>query len=417
LVLGAGPAGTAAATVLASAGRDVVLVDRGPVERYSVGESLIPFCWDALERLGVVAAVDAGGFSVPKHSVQFVSQDGRASKPFYFFQHTDHPRAKTWQVVRADFDALLRRNAEQHGVRFVPETRALGLLEDRATGAARVVGARVADSRGERDLRATLTIDATGRSTFAQAQYGWRQPDPVLRKMAIWTYFEGAKRDSGYDEGTTTIAYLENKAWFWFIPLSNDRASVGVVGDKDELFGGTKDLEAIFEREAARQDWIADRLTAARRIDEFRATSEFSYRSRHVARDGLVLCGDAFGFLDPVFSSGVYFALRGGVLCADAATAALDAGDVSAGRFEAYAREARRQMEPMRQLVHAFYDADFNFGDFLKRYPDQRATLTDVLIGDVSRDYDEFFRRLGEFAELPAPLPVDEEPPSAIPAR
>ena len=405
LVIGAGPAGVAAATVLADRGVDVLLVDREPLERYSVGESLIPFCWDALDRLGVVDAVDQSGFVVPKHSVQFISLDGRVSKPFYFFQHTDHPRAKTWQVFRSDFDALLRRNAIEKGVTFLPETKVTELLDDDGT----VRGARLRSASGEeREVQARVTVDATGRATLAQARYGWRQPDPVLKKMAVWTYFEGAKRDSGFDEGTTTIAYLNGKAWFWFIPLSENRASVGVVGDKDELFHGETDLGAIFERESAAQPWIADRLKDACRTEDYRVTSEFSYRSRHGARDGLVLAGDAFGFLDPVFSSGVYFALRSGVLCGDAIVDALAANDVSAARFEGYAREVRRQMEPMRQLVHAFYDGDFNFGTFLKRYPEERVALTDVLIGDVSRDYDEFFARLGEFAKLPTPMPVDE---------
>ena len=233
-------------------------------------------------------------------------------------------------------------------------------------------------------------------------------PDTVLEKIAIWTYFEGAKRDAGIDEGTTTIAYLPEKGWFWFIALPNDMASIGVVAEKDYLYRDTKSAEEIFLREAQVQKWIADRIVTGRRIEDFRVTKEFSYRSRHCAADGLVLAGDAFSFLDPVFSSGVYFALTSGVMVGDAVDAALAAGDTSAGRFADYGARFREQMEPMRRLVYAFYDTNFNFGAFLKRYPDYRADLTDCLIGDLDRDFGPFFDAVSEFATLPEPLPFGE---------
>ncbi len=401
IVVGAGPAGCAAAAVLAEKGRRVALLDKQTHRRYSVGESLIPHCWDALNRIGVVCQVDASEHTLPKHSVQFASVEGKVSRSFYFFEHTDHPRAKTWQVVRSEFDALLRDNAVQKGATFHERTRAKELLEEDG----RVVGVLAEGPDGaQRTLRAPVTIDATGRDTFSQGRRGWRVPDARLRKMAIWTYFRGARRDTGVDEGTTTIAYLPEKGWFWFIALPDDVVSVGVVADKDYLFRDTKDLGAIFEREAGVQRWIAARIDGAERIEEHRVTSEFSYRSQHCAQDGLVLAGDAFSFLDPVFSSGVYFALTSGVMVGDAVDAALTAGDTSAGRFAAYGAEFRRQMEPMRKLVYAFYDERFNFGAFLQRYPEHRATLTDCLIGALDRDYEPFFAAMSEFADLPEPL-------------
>lgn len=331
IVIGGGPAGCAAATVLAKKGRRVAILEKQPRRRYSVGESLIPFCYDALERMGLSGALEKQRFSFPKHSVQFASQEGKVSRSFYFFQHTDHPRAKTWQVVRSEFDKLLRDNAEECGVQFFEQTRARELIFGERC---EVQGVRANDPAGyELTFKAPVTIDATGRDTFSQSRLGWRVPDKKLRKMAIWTYFEGATRDEGYDEGTTTIAYLPNKGWFWNIPLPDDRVSVGLVADKDYLFGETKDLETIFNREVEKQDWLRGRLEDARRTDDFRVTSDFSYRSKHCASDGLVLIGDAFSFLDPVFSSGVYFALTSGVLAADAVDEALTAGDTSAARF------------------------------------------------------------------------------------
>ena len=226
IVIGGGPAGCAAATVLAKKGRRVAILEKQPRRRYSVGESLIPFCYDALERMGLSGALEKQRFSFPKHSVQFASQEGKVSRSFYFFQHTDHPRAKTWQVVRSEFDKLLRDNAEECGVQFFEQTRARELIFGERC---EVQGVRANDPAGyELAFKAPVTIDATGRDTFSQSRLGWRVPDKKLRKMAIWTYFEGATRDEGYDEGTTTIAYLPNKGWFWNIPLPDDRVSVVV---------------------------------------------------------------------------------------------------------------------------------------------------------------------------------------------
>ena len=166
LVIGAGPAGCATATILAQAGRKVAMLDKQPRRRYSVGESLIPFCYDALERMGLVEEIDSSGFAFPKHSVQFASEHGRISKPYYFFQHTDHPRAKSWQVVRSEFDKLLRDRAEGAGVSIFEQTRARELLME----AGRVHGVIANDAAGySHEMRAAVTVDATGRDTFAQA--------------------------------------------------------------------------------------------------------------------------------------------------------------------------------------------------------------------------------------------------------
>ncbi|MFT5051038.1 MAG: flavin-dependent dehydrogenase [Chlamydiales bacterium] len=402
IVVGAGPAGASAAAILAGNGRRVALIEKESTPYYRVGESLIPFCWYPLDRLGLVDEVASSSFVVEKNSVQFAGLSGKVSKPFYFFQHTDHPCARTWQVVRREFDRMLLRNALEKGAIMHAETTVKGLLMD---DSGRVTGVRAGDAARESfELNAPLTIDASGRKAISQGQLGWRVPDPVLRKLAIWTYYEGALRDEGVDEGTTTIAYLPEKGWFWYIPLPDDRASVGVVAEKDYLFRDGRDPAQIFEREVRTQPWISERLEHGRRVDEFRTTSEFSYRSKHCAMDGLVLAGDAFAFLDPVFSSGVYYALWSGVMAADAAHAALAAGDCSAARFTAYGEEFRKQMEPMRRLVYAFYDGDFNFGKFLKSHPGFRSELTDCLIGDLDRDFEPFFKAVAEFAHVPDPL-------------
>ena len=150
--------------------------------------------------------------------------------------------------------------------------------------------------------------------------------DPQLNKLAIWTYYRGAKRDPGIDEGNTTVAYVPERGWFWYIPLKDDIVSVGIVAEKDYLFSESKDPATIIAREIERNAWIKDHLSIGEQFGEYRVTSEFSYRSKYCAADGLLLAGDAFAFLDPVFSSGVFLALKSGEMAAEAVDAALDGG-------------------------------------------------------------------------------------------
>jgi flavin-dependent dehydrogenase len=401
LVLGAGPAGCSAAAILAEKGRRVALLEREPLPRYRIGESLIPWCYFPLERLGLIERLNAAGFAVRKLSVQFAGMDGKISTPFYFFEHTDHPCAKTWQVVRSEFDAMLLDNALEKGAELLPETAAKELLWRDGS----VVGVRAEGPDGKPlTLAAPVTIDATGRDTFAQARNRWRVQDKHLRKLAIWTYYDGALRDPGLDAGATTIAYVPDKGWFWYIPLSNDRVSVGIVAEPEYLFRDTRELPEIFAREVGIQKWIQRHLAPGRPTGEFKTTRDFTYRSRHCATNGLVLAGDAFAFLDPVFSSGVYLALSNGVRAADAIDAALAAGDVSAGRFAEYGRTYCYEVEGMRRLVHAFYDHDFRFSTFLKAHPELRGDLTDCLIGNLGQDFDPLFTAVAEFAKIPTPL-------------
>ena len=401
IVIGAGPAGSAAATVLAEYGRRVALLEKSRFPRYRVGESLIPFCWHPLNRLGLVEAMDEAAFKVFKQSVQFVSQEGQLSKPFYFDEHTDHPCARTWQVVRSDFDRLVRGNAVAKGAELFEETTAREFLREEG----KVVGVRCDSPEGELELRAPVTIDASGREAMAQQKNQWRVPDEQLKKMAVWTYYQGALRDEGKDEGATTIAYIPGKGWFWYIPLPDDMVSVGVVADKEYLFAETKDPETIFEREVKRQPWIERHLEPGRCTGEFHVTSDFSNRSQYCAEDGLVLAGDAFAFLDPVFSSGVFLALQGGVMAADAVEEALRAGDTSAERFQGYGERFCAGMEAMRKLVYAFYEENFNFAEFLKDHPQYQHALTDCLIGNLWRNFDEFFAEMSNYMLVPEPLP------------
>lgn len=400
IVIGAGPAGSTAAALLAEKGRSVLVLEKEQFPRYHVGESLMPFCWYSFKRLGVLEEMNRLAFT-PKHSVQFVTQDGRQSAPFYFFQHKDHPSSTTWQVERADFDLMLLQNARAKGAEVRERTPVRRVLKD---DSGRVIGVEATRPDGSMfQVFADVTLDCSGREQIATAREGWRMRDPALTKMAIWTYYRGAKRDPGLDEGTTTVAYLPERGWFWYIPLRDDVVSVGIVAEKEYLFREGKSPADIFQREIGENVWIADHLSSGQQFGDYLVTSEFSYRSRYCAADGLVLVGDAFAFLDPVFSSGVFLALKSGELAADAVDNALTAGDTSGARFAEYGDQLCRAIENMRRLVYAFYDTGFSFGRMLKQYPQLKGRLTDCLIGDVFQDqYDELFGAISEFAQLPA---------------
>lgn len=400
LVVGAGPAGCAAAITLAQLGREVTLVERSTFPRYHVGESLLPYCWWTLERLGVLPAITSAAFQV-KRSVQFVTPEGRLSSPFYFHHHSDHPSATTWQVDRASFDNLLLERAIELGVKVYTDTRAQRLIEDE-TGA--VAGAVVLH-KGERlHIRSRMMIDASGRDGFVRGQRGWREAEPALQRVALWTYFDGATRDDGDDEGATTVVKLPRDGWFWWIPLSNGRVSVGVVTQRDELFHAARDRATAFESMVHQNPWVAKRLRHAQQVGPLRVTSDYSYRSRYCADDGVVLAGDAFAFLDPVFSSGVFLALRTGEEAANAVHAALERDTNAASAFEFYGHWVCRGMEAMRALVFSFYDPEFSMGQLIRAHPDLKDDVTDLLIGNLFRDYDALFSALAEVGTLPPQL-------------
>ncbi len=402
IVAGGGPAGSSSAALTAEYGHRVLLLEKERFPRYHIGESLMPFCYFPLERLGVLGEMEKLGFT-RKYSVQFVNTDGKQSRPFYFFQHLDHPSSVTWQVNRAEFDAMLLGHAEARGVEVRQETRVRDVLRN-ADGAVAGVVAEGPDGKRE-ELRGRITIDATGRDAFLQSRNRWLRRDPELNKVSVWTYYRGSKRDEGYDEGATTVAYLPDKGWFWYIPLRDGVVSVGIVAERDYLFGETRRPEEIFAREIRRNAWIEDHLSMGEQFGQYWTTGEYSYRSAYCAEDGAVLAGDAFAFLDPVFSSGVFLALKSGEMAADAVHDALEAGDVSAARFEDYGKRLCRMIEIMRRLVYAFYDPRFRFGDLVGTYPELRGDLTDCLIGNVERsDFSELQEALKQFAGLPEEL-------------
>ena len=402
IVIGGGPSGTTAATLIAQRGYKVRLLEREHFPRFHIGESLIPQTYWVMKRLNMLNKMKSSEF-VKKYSVQFVGSSGRLSEPFYFLDHKPHESSQTWQVRRSDFDQRMLENAIEHGVDVQQGVRVLEVLFE----GERAVGVRVQDEAGgeERIERADVIVDASGQSSMIMGKLGLREWDPDLKKAAVWTYWEGAQRDTGRDEGATVVLQIQGKkGWFWYIPLHDNIVSVGAVADHTYLFKNreSKDFEAIYHEEVEKCPAVKQRISIGKRVAPYRAAKEYSYRSRRAAGDGWVMVGDAFGFLDPLYSSGVLLALKSGELAADAVCEGLAKGDTSAAQLGKWEADYVRGMERMRSLVCAYY-AGISFGKFVAKHPHRKGDITDLLIGDLFRpELDETLRLINEELKTPA---------------
>ena len=382
VVIGGGPAGSTVSTLLAKQGCRVELFERERFPRFHIGESLIPETYWVLERLGMLPKMQQSHF-VKKYSVQFVNSAGRESAPFYFWDNKPHECSQTWQVVRSEFDQMMLENAREHGVQVHEGVRVHEVLFD----GARATGVRIREEDGTfRDVPAGVVVDASGQNGLLMNKLRLRVWDPILNKGAIWTYWEGAYRDTGRDEGATLVVQNGNKTgWFWYIPLHNNIVSVGVVAPFDYLFKGRGGYAETYEEEVERCPGVRERVAGATRATGYFATKDYSYRSRQVAGDGWVLVGDAFGFLDPLYSSGVLLALRSGEMAADAIVEGLARGDTSGPQLGKWGAAFNEGVDRMRRLVCEYYGG-FSFGAMIRQFPDMRGTLTDLLIGDLFHD-------------------------------
>ncbi len=395
IVAGGGPAGATTATLCASHGHRVLLVERSPEPAFKVGESLMPATYWTLERLGLLEAMKASGFP-RKFSVQFFGPD-RAGTPFYFKENDPHESSQTWQVRRADFDQMLLDNAAEKGV----EVHRGVALQDVIFDGDRVSGVRLAGDDDEISCR--VFVDATGQSAFLGRRLGLIETEPRLKNASYFTHFTGTHRDEGVDGGATLIFHTrERKSWFWSIPLLDGLTSVGVVGAVDYLIKGRDgDPQQVFSEELDKCPLLASRLEGAEQVQPMRAIRDFSYRCRELAGDGWVLVGDAGGFIDPIYSSGVFLALASGEMAADAIDEALKADDPSARRLGAFEDRYRAGAEALRKLVYAFYDPDFSFAAFLTERPHLRRDLINMLVGNVYRQpSDRLVAALDEAATL-----------------
>ncbi len=419
IVIGAGPAGCTTAALVAQSGRSVLLLERESVPRFHVGESLIPHTYGTLQRLGLLDRIKAAGFPV-KYSVQFVTETGKVTAPFYFDEYIPHESSVTWQVERGVFDKMLAEQATRAGavLREGAHVSEVVFDGDRATGV-RVKLAQPPGTPAEsREIHAQVVVDATGQSSFLASRLQLKQRDPRLQKATVWTYYQGALRDPGKDEGATLIMQTPGKkSWFWYIPLANDIVSVGCTGSLKYMFSEPgQSAQDVFERELSRCEEMTRRVGVGQRVTQHFTTRDFSYQTTRNAGQGWVLVGDAGGFIDPVYSSGVKLALASGEFAADAIVDAFATGDFSAEQLGRWVPTYKQGLENFRRLVYAFYTPGFSFGCFLMDHPQYRSNMVDILMGDVFKPgVDAIFDAMGEVVPPPdIDAPVEPAPASQL---
>jgi flavin-dependent dehydrogenase len=402
--MGGGPAGSSVAGILAREGRQVILFEKAIFPRHHIGESLMTDTYWTFRRLGLLEKLKESPF-VRKYSVQFANAAGKESRPFYFFEAVHHESAVTWQVTRAQFDHMLINHAAEQGAvvhQGVPVKQVLF----EGDGA---VGVEVEMQDGTREkFFANVIVDATGQAAMLSNKFRWRVRDPKLKKAVLYSYFKGAHREPDLNGGATLVLRTEpgSGGWFWYIPLENDITSVGIVANPDYLLKNRgQDLAKIFQEEIEKCEAVRRRVDGGTRVDKIYSILDYSYRSKQNAGNGFILIGDAYGFLDPIYSSGVLLALKMAELAADAIHDAFNHNDFSAARLGQYQAKLDRGIESMRKLVYAFYNDGFSFSGFLRKYPEERVHIINLLIGDVFKEgIDSIYGPMSEFAEIPPPL-------------
>jgi geranylgeranyl reductase family protein len=404
IVMGGGPAGSSVASILAREGRTVVLFEKEEFPRHHIGESLMTDTYWTFQRMGFLDKLKQSPFVV-KYSVQFANSAGKESRPFYFFEANHHESAVTWQVTRAVFDKMLIDHAEEQGATVYQRTPVKRVLfdQDQAIG----VEAQMQDGSIQK-FYAKVIVDATGQSAMLSNKFGWRVRDHKLKKAVLYSYFKGAHREPDLNGGATLVLRTElgSNGWFWYIPLEDDITSVGIVADPGYLHKDRgKDLAKIYHEEIEKCEPCRRRVEGATRVDKIYSIIDYSYRSKESAGNGFILIGDAYGFLDPIYSSGVLLALKMAELAADAIHDAFRNNDFSAERLGQFQPMLDTGIESMRKLVHAFYSEGFSFSQFLKKHPEQRVGVINLLIGNVFKEgVDRIYEPMSEFAEIPPPL-------------
>lgn len=402
--MGGGPAGSSVASMLAREGRQVILFEKEIFPRHHIGESLMTDTYWTFRRMGLLEKLRESPF-VRKYSVQFANAGGKESRPFYFFEAVHHESAVTWQVTRAKFDELLINHAADSGA-----TVHQGVLVKQVLFEGdRAVGVEVEMQDGSREqFFAKVIVDATGQMAMLSNKFRWRVRDPKLKKAVIYSYFKGAHREPDLNGGATLVLRTEHGSggWFWYIPLEDGVTSVGIVANPDYLLKGRgQDLAKILQEEIEKCEPCRKRVGDAERVDKVYSILDYSYRSKHNSGNGFIIIGDAYGFLDPIYSSGVLLALKMAELATDAIHDAFNNNDFSAARLGQYQAKLDRGIESMRKLVYAFYNDGFSFSGFLRKYPDERTHIINLLIGDVFKEgVDNIYGPMSEFAEIPAPL-------------
>ncbi|PAZ01136.1 MAG: hypothetical protein CAK90_01960 [Spartobacteria bacterium AMD-G4] len=352
VIIGGGPAGAVAGVYLARAGLRPLILEKDKFPRFAVGESLLPGGNDILKDLGVWPQLEAGGF-LKKYGADFTSGHSERFNRYWFRNALGKNDEHTFQVERAAFDKILLDRARAEGCEVREGRRVSSVAED-GDG---FVTLGCDQASGGRMLKCRWLVDASGRSGIAGTQLKMPKVATRNRKMvAIYGHFSGVRRNSGEAAGHTVIVRFK-EGWFWFIPLTPEKTSIGAVVPPDLLRGHGGDLEKCFQHCVQITPDAKSRMTQAESLQPLRATADYSWRFQSFAKQRTLLTGDAAGFVDPIFSSGVMLAMKSGRLAANLIQRAeLKKRALTPGECRAYTKEISDWMNLYGRLIRSFYD-------------------------------------------------------------
>lgn len=379
IVIGCGPGGSSAATFLVQAGKRVLVLEKEVFPRFHIGESLLPCNMTIFREMGVLPALREAGFP-RKFGARFELSNGTLGVRFPFRQGKYNREPEAIQVERAVFDHVLLKHARTSGA-DVREGWSVAKFATNATG----VSVEASDTNGQQhQFRAAYLIDASGRGNLTGNQEGLRIDHANHKKLAVFAHFTGVVRDSGEANTDIIIVRLPNK-WFWIIPISADKTSVGLVIDKDEFAQEKGTPQEIFDRWVESSSTVKERMRNSCRVNETRTTSDFSYYNRRLVGDRLLRVGDAAGFMDPIFSAGVFLAMWSGKLAAETIQQALATNKSGGKPFALYEKRVKNAITAYWRMVENYYTTPF-MELFLR--PTERMNLFSAVIGLLAGEFE-----------------------------
>ena len=405
IVIGGGPAGSSAATWLARSGHGVILFEREKFPREHVGESLLPFCYTLLDDLGVLPELKTN--FVRKPGVRFIDRDGKVSTTWCFDHVIKDETYLSFQVIRGEFDHILLKNAARKGATVMEET---SVIEADVTSAPDRVTVTVADSAGQRTVHeARFLIDASGREAFVGAKNGWRQPRAELDRTAIWSHWGDVELSGGLEEGLSIIIYMgeEQKGWIWVFPLGEHRITAGFVAQNSYLrdqqrklkASGSKDWKTdLCLQELTRSEFVRGLLKGSRMLIPMQTNGNYSYEVKNHFGSNYGMVGDARGFIDPIFSSGVFLSIKSSSLVVRALETCLSdpTKDPTVELGEAY-RKISGAYNFVHRMIRLFYNPHSltwaQAGADGERHKDHESAMAAghyMLSGDFFENYDKF---------------------------